>query len=143
MASVSAVVGRSQSGAGDRHLRIVTEADVRQAQQVRELQWQAVKAGYPAPMRLTKRGRRLVAFLIFMPIAFFLWFNSSHQVAAEDRAPKTHTVVVQPGQTLWDVAVASHLNGDPRQSVYEIKQINHLSSAQVWPGQALIIPTAR
>lgn len=125
---------------GSRHLRVVTEADVLAATQMRQAQWDAMKAGYPGPVRLTKRGRRVVAILVFLPIALFFWLSSSHGVSAADTNPTTKTIVVEPGQSLWDVAVAATPSSDPRKTVFEIKKINHLSNSDVYPGQALVIP---
>ena len=123
-----------------RHLRVVTEADVRLATQQRVQQWEALKAGYPTPVKLTKRGRRLVAILLFLPIAGVFWLTSSHGASAADGKPATRTVVVQSGQSLWDLAVTSDPNRDPRQVVFEIKQLNGFSGSEVFPGQAVVIP---
>ena len=140
MANANAVAAFSGHSANQRHLRVASQTDVELAQQARQQQWEAMKAGYPAPVRLTRRGRRLVAVMALVPIAVFLWFNSSHGVAAADRTPATRTVVVQPGQTLWDVAVASKPGTDPRQTVFELKKLNHLTISDVWPGQAIVVP---
>jgi LysM repeat protein len=51
----------------------------------------------------------------------------------------TQAVVVAPGDTLWGIAEA-HYAGDPRPHVEEILRLNHLSSAQLIPGQSLRIP---
>ena len=130
----------SSHAGNQRHLHVVTEADVRAAREFRQLQWEAMKAGYPAPVRLTKRGRRLITVLVLLPIAALFWINSSHGVSAADTNPTSVTVVVQPGQNLWDVAAAAKPAVDPRNTVFEIKQINHLTSSNVSPGQALIVP---
>ena len=52
-----------------------------------------------------------------------------------------HTHTVQAGETLWDIAKHySPRNADPRPVVYNIKIINKLDSAIIYPGQILNIP---
>jgi nucleoid-associated protein YgaU len=50
-----------------------------------------------------------------------------------------HLVVA--GDTLWDIAVGyTPAGGDVRRTVYDIRQVNHLESADIFPGQVLQIP---
>ena len=52
-----------------------------------------------------------------------------------------HTHVVKAGETLWDIAKHySPRNADPRPVVYNIKIINKLDSAIIYPGQILSVP---
>jgi nucleoid-associated protein YgaU len=51
----------------------------------------------------------------------------------------TDQVVVQPGDTVWNIA-ASHYGGDPRPRVEAILALNHLDSPRLIPGQALRLP---
>jgi LysM repeat protein len=51
-------------------------------------------------------------------------------------------VVVQPGQTLWSIAEGQFPNQDPRQTVDEIDQTNHLHGGLVYPGERLRLPAA-
>ena len=139
MAQVSANATNSGQMTSNRHLRLVTDADIAVVLQ-RQQQWEAMKAGYPTPIRLTKRGRRLLAVLVLLPIAAFLWLNSSHSVAAADQGPVSRTVIVEQGQTLWDVAVANYPTADPRERVYFLKKINHLADSTLYPGQAIVVP---
>ena len=46
---------------------------------------------------------------------------------------------VQPGDTLWSIA-AERYSGDPRQGVWAIQYENGLRSAQLTPGQILLLP---
>jgi LysM repeat protein len=50
-------------------------------------------------------------------------------------------VVVQPGETMWSVAVRVAPQVDPRLVVADIQSLNHLSSAGVEPGEQLLVPT--
>ena len=142
----STTLSASLTGASSmhqRHLRLVDARESAQIQAARKLQWDAMQAGYRKPVRLTKRGRRLVAAVVLVPLTALLWLVSGHGVAAMGTAPVTKTVVVQPGQSLWDLAVTAAPGADPRETVYEIKQMNHFSSSDVIPGQAVVVPTGR
>ena len=104
-----------------------------------------------SPLRLTRRGRRLVrtvvvtlALLVALAAAVVAGVPS---VAAGDGAavPATASVVVQPGQTLWQVARQVAPGTDIRETVARIKDLNGLSGAAgdvVQPGQLLVVPAA-
>jgi nucleoid-associated protein YgaU len=47
--------------------------------------------------------------------------------------------VVQPGDTLWALAV-ERSGGDPRETIWRIKERNGLERSTVQPGQVLYIP---
>lgn len=53
-------------------------------------------------------------------------------------------VTVAPGQTLWQIA-AEHKapRSDTRSMVYNIRTVNELSDASVYPGQVLRVPVGR
>jgi predicted Zn-dependent protease len=47
---------------------------------------------------------------------------------------------VKAGDTLWSIAERMHA-GDPRESVWELRERNDLSSATIVPGQMLVLPS--
>ncbi len=49
-------------------------------------------------------------------------------------------VVVQPGQTLWGIAVSRYPSQDPRIVVAAIESANHLHGALLRPGWTLRLP---
>jgi LysM repeat protein len=49
-------------------------------------------------------------------------------------------VVVQPGQTLWSIALRAEPTADPRVVISQIMEINALSSDVVAPGEHLWLP---
>jgi len=49
-------------------------------------------------------------------------------------------VVVEPGQTLWSLAVAAEPAADPRLVIQQIMQTNALSGPTVYAGQQLWVP---
>jgi hypothetical protein len=94
------------------------------------------------PIRLTRRGRRVVALLAIIPIALtFLLIGMRGAVATDGTVQsETQSVVVKPGQSLWDVAVAISPNTDPRETIWVIQQLNSMKTSEVLAGQALIVP---
>ena len=82
-------------------------------------------------LRLTPRGRVVlfaVAVLAVMVLA--VTFGSSTTATVDSGTPAaTHAVTVNPGQTLWQIAIAANPNGDVRQTVDQIMELNSLPSA--------------
>lgn len=79
----------------------------------------------------------LVSVIILTTVFFLsLYADSKKEV------PLTK-VVVKSGDTLWSLAHQfdySNGNIDIRKLIYEIKEINQLTSAQIHPGQVIYIP---
>ena len=123
------------------HVRLVDAQEAQRLATQRRLQWEAMQAGHPSPVRLTKRGRRVVALLVLLPLAAILWFSAGKGAVAQGTAPTTKTVVVQPGQSLWGIAQDVAPKADPRETIYKIKQLNHFADSSLSPGQAVIVPT--
>jgi hypothetical protein len=99
--------------------------------------------GVNSTIRLTRRGRWLLVLtvMILLVIAgFTLGRGSSLAVSGAHRSTH-HSVVVQPGETMWSVAVRVAPHVDPRLVVADIQALNHLSSAGVEPGEQLLVPT--
>ena len=105
------------------------------------------------PLRLTRRGRRLVrtavvtvALLVALVAAVVAGVGVGASQAGDGAAvPATATVVVQPGQTLWGVARSVAPGADVRETVARIKELSGLSGAgadTVRPGQQLVVPAA-
>lgn len=98
------------------------------------------------PVRLTRRGRRLVrttvlALALVVTLVVLSVGLGAVSSASEGSAPTTTRVVVQPGQTLWSIASAALPDLDPRAAVGAVADLNGLSaSSEVVPGQALLLP---
>jgi hypothetical protein len=111
---------------------------------------QARVAQRPGPVRLTRRGRRIVAGLVIGVIIVavtVLWMSvagsvqaSSHGSAAGSPYRGMTQVVVRPGQTLWSIATAAEPSGNLWSVVQQIINVNALSSANVQAGQLLWVP---
>jgi nucleoid-associated protein YgaU len=75
--------------------------------------------------------------LIVIAVALVLWLAFAR--GSNSAGPVQH-VTVRAGDTLWTLASA-HYSGDPREGVYKIQQLNHLSSCDMLaPGQRLVLP---
>ena len=91
-------------------------------------------------MKLTVRGRRVVALLALLPIVVAFFLMSTRAAQADQAGPTTAVIKVEAGQSLWDVAVAIAPNEDPRSTIWTIKALNGLETSEVQAGQALIVP---
>lgn len=95
-------------------------------------------------LRLTRRGR-LVALLVVLGLAVALLVGMGRAVGASTSAPGAPaltSVVVAPGQTLWEIALKVAPADDPRDTVIRLEQLNGLDSAAVRAGQTLLVPAA-
>jgi hypothetical protein len=94
-------------------------------------------------LRLTRRGRVLLVLMVMtlLVIAGFTLGRGSSLAASQAHPRTSHTVVVEPGETLWAVATRIAPHDDPRLVVADIVSLNHLSSSSVEAGQQLAVPT--
>ena len=97
----------------------------------------------PAPLRLTRRGRVVVLtfFVLLASLASaVLWTTASR--AENPPAGPAPTVVVQPDDTLWDIAARTDPGRSPHAVVAEIRRLNGLSSDDIaiHVGDALVVP---
>ena len=99
-------------------------------------------------LRLTTRGRRVVATLAALPAVVALGIgilSSGGALASGDAgsaAGTFKTVTVHPGDSLWTIAQDVAPDSDPRDVIDDIVRLNALPSSIVDAGQSLAIPTA-
>ena len=99
-----------------------------------------------ARLRLTVRGRRVLAFLAALPavvaLSLAMVAGGSAIAARDDIAPSAsfETVTVMGGDTLWSVAADIAPAADPRDVVDAIARLNALDGVTIAPGQRLAIP---
>jgi nucleoid-associated protein YgaU len=103
----------------------------------------------PVAVRLTPRGRRLartvviaLALLVALTVSV-LGRGAPSQAGDSPARPATATVIVAPGESLWDVARGRSLDSDLRETVARIQELNGLSggaASTIRPGQELIVP---
>jgi hypothetical protein len=94
-------------------------------------------------VRLTRRARRLAVVLALAAgVAIGSWLGPLLSSGGEGdlRLAGVDSVVVQPGDTLWSIAISLNGDGDVRAVVDEIMELNGLNSAALVPGQTLLLP---
>jgi LysM domain len=94
-------------------------------------------------LRLTRRGRVvLVILLALLAAVLALGIDAAGSIASTDSgtAPQYETVIVQPGDTLWELARDLAPGDDPRETVQRLLDLNGLSSPVIVPGQELAVP---
>ena len=97
----------------------------------------------PAQLQLTLRGRRVLAsiglglaLVLAMPAIAGLAGATQDQGANQQIAT---WLTVKPGDTLWAIAGQIAPERDPREVVWEIKQLNNLSNGLI-AGEQIRIP---
>ncbi len=93
-------------------------------------------------MRLTRRGRVIVLVAV-IALAFGALTLLGGPAASTGGVHHSvaRTVVVDPGQTLWDIASTVAPDKDPRQVIAQIVALNSLADpGSIRAGQPLYIP---
>ena len=104
------------------------------------------RAARPTRLRLTVRGRRVLAFLAALPAVVALSIaivSGGGALASEETNALAGTfehVTVMPGDTLWSIAESAAPTADPRDVVDAIVRLNALASGQLEAGQTISIP---
>ncbi|WP_375491654.1 LysM peptidoglycan-binding domain-containing protein [uncultured Jatrophihabitans sp.] len=95
-----------------------------------------------APLRLTRRGVLVLAALVGALAMALLWAgaSSARSDAAAGAPARVRAVTVVPGDTLWSIASRVAPGRDPRAEVAALQHRNHLSGADLVPGQQLRVP---
>jgi len=97
-------------------------------------------------LRLTVRGRRVLALLAALPVigalAFAVLAGGSALASRESGAPagSFETVTVSAGDSLWSIAEEVAPSADPRDVVDALTRLNALDGVGLVPGQELAIP---
>jgi hypothetical protein len=107
-------------------------------------------AAGPAGLRLTRRGRAVLAAILFLAVIATVTVLRAGTAGGSEpsgrdtpaRSPYSGMtqVVVRPGQTLWSVAAAAEPAANSWAVVQEIMDVNALSSTQIQAGQLLWVP---
>ena len=79
----------------------------------------------------------LAALIVLGAISFF---GPAASASVENTSATRTIVVVKHGETLWDIAQAVDPQGDTRDTVVRIMELNSLTSTSVDTGQRLEIP---
>ncbi len=97
----------------------------------------------PCPSyRLTRRGRLAVLTLALLAVLAIgiLWSSGSVATERAGVSEPTQTVMVASGDTLWAIASEAAGDGDVRDMVQRIQQLNALDSGALRAGQRLAVP---
>jgi len=100
-------------------------------------------------LKLTKRGRTVFTTLAALPLvvaAFVFALNGGAASASLESSVQPGVeytyVTIAAGQSLWALAEEIAPTADPRDVVNDILEFNGMSSAELFPGQRLALPTA-
>ncbi len=99
-------------------------------------------------IRLTRRGKFAAAIvaLLLLAILFTVVWNqlAGPQAVATDDQPETYQqIVIQPGDTLWGIAVRVSQQTQQDKALDDIVAYNDLDSSELEVGQTLYIPVGR
>src|SRR5690242_1882372 len=99
-----------------------------------------------APLRLTRRGRVVVALAAALLVTMVSLLLAGVAQATNDgpspRAARENLVqvIVRPGQSLWSVAESADPGQDTRAVIQQIIDLNSLNGDTVFAGQQLWVP---
>jgi hypothetical protein len=125
--------------------------DVRHAALTSRRDTPAARSGRPrdtpvAPLRLTRRGRVVVALAAALLVTLVSLLLAGVAQATNDgpspRAARENLVqvIVRPGQSLWSVAESADPDQDTRAVIQQIIDLNSLNGDSVFAGQQLWVP---
>lgn len=94
----------------------------------------------PGALRLTRRGRRISRALLALAAALAVLsvaVDSRADAGPDGPAP---TVVVESGDTLWNIATSHAPRRDPYPVMAEIQRLNRMPDSTVRVGERLVLP---
>jgi nucleoid-associated protein YgaU len=101
-------------------------------------------ASASAGLRLTRRGRVVLGVVstvfLLLVVLFSGRLSADAGTSLSDQGRATGVVVVQAGESLWQIAQAIAPQADPRETVTLIRELNGLGEAAVMPGQSIVVP---
>ncbi|MFN4001910.1 LysM peptidoglycan-binding domain-containing protein [Microcella sp.] len=94
-------------------------------------------------LRLTRRGRAVIALLVSLPLVVALVSMALNGGGATATPPPTaiETITVEAGESLWSVAALIAPEASTADVVADLIAVNDLSSAELVPGQVLVVPS--
>lgn len=88
-------------------------------------------------LRIKNRGRFITSMCVII-LAVFCIFNVFIPKAFSYQEPRYNEVIVSNGDTLW--SIASKLDGNINENIFNIQKLNNLSSCDIYIGQTLLVP---
>ena len=86
------------------------------------------------------KGLPLLTLAVLIVLGAISFFGPAASASVENASATRTIVVVKHGETLWDIAQAVDPQGDTRDTVVRIMELNSLTSTSVDTGQHLEIP---
>lgn len=114
---------------------------------LRQVRQPAARSSARTGLRLTRRGRIALIFAssMFLLLAVIASgrFSADAGTSPADQGRATGVVVVQPGESLWQIARSIAPGVDPRETVSLIRSLNGLGDTTVVAGQSIVVPVSR
>lgn len=86
-------------------------------------------------------GRGAAVFAILALAAAFVLLTGGIVAANQQHAEVRGTATIEPGETLWDVAVAHAPDGtDPRSYLARLRQVNDVDAGALRPWTVVLLP---
>ena len=102
-----------------------------------------IAAAPAVPLRLTRRGRLVITLFVAALLAVGALLGAQTALAGSAvETPAVQTLTVAPGDTLWSIASSVPHQGDVRDTIAEIRDLNALRSSELLVGQELLVPTS-
>ena len=93
---------------------------------------------------LTRRGRVVLGVVstLFLLLVVLVSgrFTADAGTSMADQGRATGVVVVQPGESLWQIAQVVAPDADPRATITTIRELNGLGDQPLVPGQSIVVP---
>lgn len=88
-------------------------------------------------MKIVNLPRFIVSMTVIVCIISFV-ISMLTNVVFSASPVEYNTIVVAEGDTLW--SIASSIEGNVRENIYNIKEVNNLQSSIIYVGQELLVP---
>ncbi len=96
--------------------------------------------GHHAAMGRTSVRRRIASAALVVGALAVAVPAAAGATRVGPASPPGVRYVVQPGDTVWGIAVALHPDADPREVADAIVSASSLDGAAIVPGQVLLVP---
>ena len=96
--------------------------------------WRSIKG------RVRRKRRQRMGLILMMTLVTAAFIFGTNNAFSADESVQMVEVVVQQGDTLWDIAARHTAGRDLRRVVWEMRQVNSLEDVNIHPGQILYVP---
>jgi len=82
---------------------------------------------------MSKSVAVVLVFAFFFSCSFVMYEQLTNDT-------RTQTIIVEPNDTLWEIAEKLNYNQDVGYVVQKIQELNGLEDCNIYPGQELVVP---